>query len=156
MLYEDLKSKVVVITGAAGALGQSVVRYFHQGQAQLALIDIAADYFKQAFHDALNEKWLLLDGDITQPDVANNLIQQVVDRFGQVDVLVNIAGGYRINVNAVLPSTLDTPANRNAMPNADFEKWVAPASMANVIGFLASEVSRDISGASIPVYGGSL
>jgi NAD(P)-dependent dehydrogenase (short-subunit alcohol dehydrogenase family) len=58
-----------------------------------------------------------------------------------------------ITVNAVLPSTLDTPQNRQAMPNADFSKWVTPESLADVIAFLASEGARDISGAGIPVYG---
>jgi NAD(P)-dependent dehydrogenase (short-subunit alcohol dehydrogenase family) len=58
-----------------------------------------------------------------------------------------------VTVNAVLPSTMDTPANRKAMPNADFSRWVSTDSMADVIAFLASDASRDISGASIPVYG---
>ncbi len=58
-----------------------------------------------------------------------------------------------ITVNAVLPSTIDTPANRQGMPKADFTKWVAPDSLADVIAFLASDSARDISGAGIPVYG---
>ncbi len=62
---------------------------------------------------------------------------------------------HRITVNAVLPSTIDTPANRKAMPKADFEKWVAPESLSDVIAFLVSDAARDISGAAIPVYGRS-
>lgn len=58
-----------------------------------------------------------------------------------------------VRVNAVLPSTIDTPANRAAMPGADFGKWVSLASLVEVIAFLLSEASRDISGAAIPVYG---
>ena len=58
-----------------------------------------------------------------------------------------------INVNCVLPSTLDTPANRAAMPDADPARWVAPAALAEVIGFLASDAARAIHGAMIPVYG---
>lgn len=58
-----------------------------------------------------------------------------------------------ITVNALMPSTLDTPPNRQAMPRADFSKWVSPDSLADVIAFLASDGSRDISGAAIPVYG---
>jgi NAD(P)-dependent dehydrogenase (short-subunit alcohol dehydrogenase family) len=61
----------------------------------------------------------------------------------------------RITVNAILPSTIDTPPNRKAMPDADFSKWVAPESLADVIAFLASDGARDISGAAIPVYGRS-
>jgi NAD(P)-dependent dehydrogenase (short-subunit alcohol dehydrogenase family) len=60
---------------------------------------------------------------------------------------------YGITVNAVLPSTIDTPQNRQAMPDMDFSKWVAPESLAGVIAFLASDSARDISGAAIPVYG---
>jgi len=60
---------------------------------------------------------------------------------------------YDINVNCVLPSTIDTPANRRAMPNADFSKWVNPEHIADVILFLASDASKATSGASVPVYG---
>lgn len=60
---------------------------------------------------------------------------------------------YGITVNVVLPSTIDTPPNRKAMPEADFSKWVTPDSIADVIAFLVSDSARDISGASIPVFG---
>lgn len=60
---------------------------------------------------------------------------------------------YGINVNCVLPSTIDTPANRRAMPNAGFSKWVNPEEIANVILFLASDASKAVSGAAVPVYG---
>jgi NAD(P)-dependent dehydrogenase (short-subunit alcohol dehydrogenase family) len=58
-----------------------------------------------------------------------------------------------VRVNSVLPSTLDTPANRRSMPHADPSRWVAPDSLAAVIAFLLSDDSRDISGAALPVYG---
>ena len=58
-----------------------------------------------------------------------------------------------INVNAILPGTIDTPQNRENMPNADFTKWVKPESLADVILFLASDAARDVHGAAIPVYG---
>ena len=58
-----------------------------------------------------------------------------------------------INVNGVLPSTLDTPANRAAMPDADASRWVAPEALAEVIGFLASDAARAVHGALIPVLG---
>jgi NAD(P)-dependent dehydrogenase (short-subunit alcohol dehydrogenase family) len=60
---------------------------------------------------------------------------------------------YEINVNAILPSTIDTPVNRRDMPEADFSKWVKPEEIARVIGFLVSDDSKAISGAGIPVYG---
>ncbi|KUL33108.1 3-oxoacyl-ACP reductase [Chlorobium limicola] len=60
---------------------------------------------------------------------------------------------YGINVNSVLPSIIDTPQNRKDMPDADFSTWVSPDALADVILFLASDASRAIHGASIPVYG---
>lgn len=59
----------------------------------------------------------------------------------------------RINVNCVLPSIIDTPENRAAMPDSEFERWVAPSALAEVILFLTSHASRAINGASIPVTG---
>lgn len=58
-----------------------------------------------------------------------------------------------INVNCVLPTIIDTPENRKAMPDADPHKWVAPADLASVIVFLASPAARAIHGAAIPVSG---
>jgi len=60
-----------------------------------------------------------------------------------------------INVNCILPGTIDTPQNRAAMPEADFSRWVPPAALADVVVFLASEASRAVTGAAIPVYGQS-
>ena len=57
-----------------------------------------------------------------------------------------------ITVNAVLPSIIDTPANRAAMPDAKVERWVQPDDLANVLLFLASEEARAVSGAAVPVY----
>jgi len=58
-----------------------------------------------------------------------------------------------INVNCVMPSILDTPPNRSAMPNANFDHWVTPEALAEVILFLASNAARSIHGACIPVVG---
>jgi NAD(P)-dependent dehydrogenase (short-subunit alcohol dehydrogenase family) len=58
-----------------------------------------------------------------------------------------------IRVNAVLPSVIDTPANRAAMPGADHASWVGPDEIANVIHFLSTDASSPVSGAEIPVYG---
>lgn len=58
-----------------------------------------------------------------------------------------------ITVNAVLPSTMDTPANRRAMPRADFSRWTSTDDVARVIAFLVGPRARIISGAAIPVYG---
>ena len=60
-----------------------------------------------------------------------------------------------ININCVLPGTIDTMRNRQDMPDEDFSRWVTPEALADVIVFLASEGARAINGASIPVYGRS-
>jgi 3-oxoacyl-[acyl-carrier protein] reductase len=59
----------------------------------------------------------------------------------------------KITVNAVLPSTIDTPANRASMPKADFGKWVTPQELAEVILFLASDAASAVTGALLPVSG---
>ncbi|MCC7120852.1 MAG: SDR family NAD(P)-dependent oxidoreductase [Gammaproteobacteria bacterium] len=58
-----------------------------------------------------------------------------------------------INVNCVLPTIIDTPENRAAMPDADPARWVAPGDLANVIAYLASDTARAVHGAALPVTG---
>ena len=58
-----------------------------------------------------------------------------------------------INVNAVMPGTIDTPQNRESMPKADTSRWVSPAAIAAVIKFLASEAAAPVHGVLLPVYG---
>ena len=59
----------------------------------------------------------------------------------------------RVRCNAILPSVIDTPANRASMPNADFDRWVKAEQIAGVVSFLLSADSEPVSGAAIPVYG---
>jgi NAD(P)-dependent dehydrogenase (short-subunit alcohol dehydrogenase family) len=56
-------------------------------------------------------------------------------------------------VNCVLPTVIDTPQNRAAMPDADPARWVAPADLARVIVFLASDAARAVHGVALPVTG---
>jgi NAD(P)-dependent dehydrogenase (short-subunit alcohol dehydrogenase family) len=65
--------------------------------------------------------------------------------------LENKDAGLRANV--ILPGTMDTPANRKAIPNANFSKWVRPAAVASLITWLAGDAGKDINGAVIPIYG---
>jgi NAD(P)-dependent dehydrogenase (short-subunit alcohol dehydrogenase family) len=223
----------VVITGAAGALGAAVARAFLTAGAKLALIDRAA-----ASHDPLKDTadpHVFLEGvDLTDPAEARRAMDAAAAKLGGIDVLVNIAGGFRwetiadgsletwdflysvnlktalcackaalsylpadrgriinvgaaaaakagtgmgaytaskagvakltealaeelkdkgVNVNAVLPTIIDTPANRADMPKADFARWVEPQALADVIVFLSSRAARAITGASILVAG---
>jgi len=223
----------VVITGAAGALGAAVARAFLTAGAKLALIDRAA-----ASHDPLKDAadpHVFLEAiDLTDAAAARSALDAAASKLGGIDVLVNIAGGFRwetvadggldtwdflysinlktavcackaalahlpanrgrivnvgaaaaakagsgmgayaaskagvakltealaeelkdkgINVNAVLPTIIDTPANRADMPKADFARWVEPQALADVILFLASPAARAVTGASILVSG---
>jgi NAD(P)-dependent dehydrogenase (short-subunit alcohol dehydrogenase family) len=223
----------VVITGAAGILGAAVARAFLSAGASLALMDRAA-----ASQDPLKGmagSHVFLDGiDLTDLVQARQAMDTAASKLGGIDVLVNIAGGFRwetvadgsletwdflyainlktalcackaalgylpadtgrivnvgaaaaakagtgmgaytaskagvakltealaeelkdkgINVNAVLPTIIDTPANRADMPKADFTRWVAPQALADVIVFLSSHAARAITGASILVAG---
>ena len=72
-----------------------------------------------------------------------------------VDSLAADVKGRGVRVNSVLPSIIDTEANRKAMPGADFAKWPKPEEIARVILFLSSDEAKVIHGAAIPVYGES-
>jgi len=81
-----------------------------------------------------------------------------VSKAGLLVLAETVAEEYRergIRANAVLPCTMDTPANRRAMPNADASKWTPPEEVARVILFLASAESAPVNGAAVPVYGRS-
>src|SRR5437764_693163 len=101
-----MNGKVVVITGALGALGRVVAETAVACGARVAGIDRAAAELKG-----------------------------------------------RITVNALLPSIIDTAANRASMPKADASKWVTPKELADVILFLASDAASAVTGALIPVSG---
>ncbi|MCS7209212.1 MAG: SDR family oxidoreductase [Fimbriimonadales bacterium] len=238
MVSFDFTDKVVLITGATGALGRVVARQFHQAGATLALGARDETLLHQLFADlALDPQHLLVGGiDLCQPEDCDRLAHAVEDRFGRLDALVNTVGGFTagppvhatpvedwermlainlrtaflvsraiapvlirsgggaivhvsgraglagfgggagycaakagvirlteslsaelkehgINVNCVLPGTIDTPANRAARPEADFSRWVAPEALGAVILFLCSPAASAIHGAAIPVYG---
>lgn len=225
----QLEGHVVAITGAFGALGSAVVRACLAEGAQVAAIDRAP-----APRSPLDGAALFGDVDLASDAGARDAVAAIVARFGRLDALVNIAGGFRwepladgsldtwnelyelnlrtavaacraalphlpaergrivnigaagavkagagmgayaasksgvarltealaeeqksrgITVNAVLPSIIDTPANRADMPKADFSTWVQPAQLADVIVFLLSAKAQAITGALLPVTG---
>jgi 3-oxoacyl-[acyl-carrier protein] reductase len=224
-----MDGKVVVITGALGALGRVVVETALARGARVAGIDHAPSQLAASHHR------VELGGvDLTDAAQAAKAINSAAAHFGRLDALINIAGGFayetvtdgdprtwermyaqnvmtalnasraalphlagsasgrivnvgamgalqagsgmgayaasksavhrltealaaeskgKITVNAVLPSTIDTPANRASMPRADFAKWVTTQELAEVILFLASDAASAITGALIPVAG---
>jgi NAD(P)-dependent dehydrogenase (short-subunit alcohol dehydrogenase family) len=236
----DFTDQVMIVTGAAGNLGQAAALAFHEAGARLALFDRQRERAQALFGNTIPEgdKGLYVAGDITDEASVARMVDEVLDHFGRIDVLVNIAGGFTmgppvhetdlktwdfmlnlnaksvflmaravvphmlaqgrgkiistaasvglkakakmgaysvskaavirltesmaaelkgqgINVNCILPSTIDTPRNRQEMPDADFSKWVQPESLADVILFLASDLARDVNGVALPVYGRS-
>ena len=218
-----LSGKVVVVTGANGALGRVACELATQLGAQVIALDLSFDGAPGAGQYALD----LTDASATAACVAT---------LGHIDVVFNIAGGFDmgptvhettaaqwdhmtqmnvvtarnmiaavvpgmlrrargsivnvgalsaregqanmgaycvaksavmrlteslskelrakgINVNAVLPSIIDTPTNRRDMPDADYSRWVAPQDLAQVMCFLGSDAARAIHGALLPVAG---
>ena len=86
--------------------------------------------------EARTEPWLWSNFKIKLPHTISDLVRALQDK-----------------VQGELPSTLNTPANRRAMPDADPTRWVTPDSAARLISFLLSDDARDVSGAAIPIYG---
>jgi len=186
----DFRDRVVVVTGAAGNLGQAVARAFQAAGARLVLVDRAADRLPRLFPELAGsaEHFLATSVDLTDEEAVRAMVARALERLGRIDVsgkVVNIgaraalkggrkAGAYSaskaavvrltesmaaelkkggINVNCILPSTIDTPQNREAMPGADTSRWVKPEALADVILFLASDAARAVHGAALPVYG---
>jgi NAD(P)-dependent dehydrogenase (short-subunit alcohol dehydrogenase family) len=80
----------------------------------------------------------------------------IVGKAAVIAFVQALAADYRdagVRANCVVPSTIDTPANRRDMPDADHSKWVPPAEIGRVIRFLVSDDSKPTSGAAVPVYG---
>jgi NAD(P)-dependent dehydrogenase (short-subunit alcohol dehydrogenase family) len=231
-----MKGRAIVVTGGFGALGQVIAETAARRGARVAALDVAAappaDLSQRLAPDVL-----LLGGvDLASTEGARRAMAEVKARFGGLDALVNVAGGFAwetvengdsatwdrlfalnvktalnaskaalpyllesgagrivnvgamaalksdagmgaytaskagvhrlteslaeelknrgVTVNAVLPSIIDTPANRAQMPEAVFDRWVAPADLAAVILFLASREAKAVTGALVPVVGG--
>ena len=91
------------------------------------------------------------ESDDAPGDAAYAAAKAALTALAQAIAAEVLADGVRVNL--VLPSTIDTAANRQAMPSADHARWVTTDSLGDVIQFLLSERARDISGAAVPVYG---
>lgn len=233
-----LTDRVILITGATGALGAAIVDTFAQTEAHLALVAQSEQKVTSLANKSRlpTERLLALAADVTQADAVEALVETILARFGRLDALLNTVGGWSggkpveetpieewdrlmalnlrsafllsravlpamlkagwgrivhissktavspqpkqaayaaskmglialtetiaaevkgsgITANVILPSILDTPANRAAMPKADTSKWVPPERIAALLRFLCSDEAASINGARIPVYG---
>jgi NAD(P)-dependent dehydrogenase (short-subunit alcohol dehydrogenase family) len=230
-----MRGKTIVVTGAFGALGRAVAATAAERGANVAALD-AAPAAPAGLAEQLGPNALILGGaDLSSAEGAMKAMDAVKAKFGRLDALLNIAGGFHwetieggmaeswdhmyalnlktalyscqsalpyllesgagrivnvgaqsavhagsgfgpyaasksavhrltesladelklkgVTVNAVLPSIIDTPANRRDMPKADFDRWVKPADLAAVMLFLASDEAKVVTGALVPVSG---
>ncbi|MGH8796617.1 MAG: SDR family NAD(P)-dependent oxidoreductase, partial [Caldimonas sp.] len=91
----NFDSKTVLITGAAGNLGRAVARVFSDNGARLALVGRHIDSLRQAFGDE-NAQRLYVAADLLQPEQVGAAVGAAVERCGRIDVLCNLAGGFRM------------------------------------------------------------
>jgi len=226
-----MKGKVVLVTGANGGLGTYVTQAFLD-----AGTTVVGTSRKIQQHDFNNSNFTAMPAEISTREGAKVLVNQVMARFGELDVLAHTVGGFAggqsvadtddatfqrmfdlnlncvfhilraavpllrktgtgriiaigsraaldpapgvgaysaskaamvsliktvafenkdagLTANVILPGTMDTPANRKSMPDADFSKWVRPNSVASLMVWLASDAGKDVNGSVIPVYG---
>ncbi len=237
-MADELAGKVVLITGATGALGAVVAHEFARTGARLALTGRSESKLAHlsAGLGLPEERRLTAAADVTQVEGVAGLVEAVAARWGRVDVLLNTVGGWsggktvseteveewermlRLNLrpafllsravlpgmlaagwgrvihvssktavaprakqagygvskmgvitltetiaaevkgsgvtaNAILPSIIDTPANRKAMPKSDPARWVRPEQIAATMRFLCTAAGGAINGARVPIYG---
>ncbi len=226
-----MKDKIVFITGAKGGLGSFVTRRFLAAGA--TVVGTSRSISKEDFPQP---NFIPLAVDFTQAAAVHDAIESVIGRFGKLDVLVHVLGGFAsgqtvaqtddatweqmrdlnltsafyvlraaiphlrksgtgriiaigsltavaphsrlgayvtfkaalstlvqtvalenkdagLTANVVLPGTMDTPANRKSMPDADFSKWVQPGDVADLVLWIADERSAHVTGIAIPIDG---
>lgn len=229
-----MKDKIVLVTGANGGLGAHVTEALLSAGA--TVVGVSRKIQQSDFNNPL---FTALPGEISTPAGAKHVVDNIVSRFGRLDVVAHTVGGFAggqsiaetddatfqrmldmnlnstfyvlraaipamrktgdgriiaigsraavepgagvgaysaskaamvslirtvalenkdkgITANAILPGTIDTPANRKDMPTADVSNWVQPATIASLIVWLASDLGKDVNGAVIPVYGNSV
>src|SRR5437588_164229 len=140
----------VVVTGGTGALGTAVVGALRAAGAVCHVTNMVAAELEKYPHRNDPGVHITTGLDLADEAAVRRFYASLPPLWGSVHL-----AGEEIWINAVAPSVLDTPANRKAMPEADFTCWVAPSAVAEVIAFLASPDNRVTRGAVIPVYGGA-
>lgn len=109
MTERDFKDKVAVVTGAAGNLGSTTAELFLQAGAQLALIDISFEHLQRP-HWKQAGNIDLFKTDLTDVDSINNSVDQIMQRFKRIDILANVAGGFKMG----------TPVHETPVEDWDF------------------------------------
>jgi NAD(P)-dependent dehydrogenase (short-subunit alcohol dehydrogenase family) len=232
-MSQSLQGQVAIVTGASGALGSEVAKSLLAAGATVVAVDRANPATTSQLPGATR-----FSANLTDTREVKQLVASVFAKFGRIDVLVHVMGGFaggasvaetddatwqkmmdinlnaafyilravvpvmrqaehgriiaigsrqavqpaagvgaysaskaalvslvetvaientdkNIRANVILPGTMDTPANRAAMPKANFAKWVNPSHVADLVVMLAGDAGIEINGAAIPVYGGS-
>ncbi len=101
----DFNGQVAVVTGAAGNLGRTVAKQFHSAGAKLALVDICFDRSQQVFWRHAQDVGLY-ETDLTDVNQVNHSVTQIRNRFNRIDILANVAGGFRMG-----PPVHETPVH---------------------------------------------
>ena len=115
-MSSEFHNKVVVITGAAGALGHAVAKYFISQGAKIAALDISDDLLASAYESVHSDKLIFLAVDLTSRKSCQAAAEMIFSRWGQVNVLANIAGGFTMGeaVHETSDQTWDFLFNLNA------------------------------------------
>ena len=103
--------------------------------------------------DSLEEQEVTREPDLVPVRHGRMMVSPFTFYRGAAKIMAEDLKGTGVRANSVLPSIIDTSANRKAMPKAEFAKWPKPEAIARVILFLCSPDAKVIHGASIPVYG---
>jgi len=140
----DFSDQVVLISGAAGSLGQAAARAFHASGARLVLTDYQEDRLSPLYQDIALSHCLISSIDITDAEDVDRLVEQAVARFGCVDIVLNIAGGFETSyiVHEKATETWDYMFNLNARSAFLVSRAVAPHMIRKGSGKIVNVSSR--------------
>ncbi len=157
----DFSNRVVVITGAAGNLGIAVARAFHAAGAKTTLVDRGANRLQQIYPDLADSRDCLLatSVDLNDTGTVEKMVNDALSRFGQIDALINTAGGYRagIPLHETSPEDWEFLFNLNARSTFIACRAVIPHLLQRSYGKIVNVASRAALGgdANAAVYSAS-